>query len=49
MGIGAIQMQILWLDIMNFVIIKYVASNYVTANFVNYAIADVITAMSLPT
>ena len=42
-------MQILLLDIMNFVTIKYVASNYVTANFVNYAIADVTTAMSLPT
>ena len=42
-------MQLLLLDIMNFVTIKYVASNYVTANFVNYAIADVTTAMSLPT
>ena len=49
LGIGAIQMQILLLDIMNFVTIKYVSSNYVTANFVNYAIADVYTAMSLPT
>ena len=28
---------------------QYVASNYVTANFVNYVIADVTTAMSLPT
>ena len=42
-------MQILLLDIMNFVTIKCVASKYVTANFVNYAIADVTTAMSLPT
>ena len=33
-------MQILLLDIMNFVTIKYVASNYVTANFVNYVIAE---------
>ena len=49
MGKGAIQMQILLLDIMNFVTIKYVASNYVTANFVYYVIADVTTAMSLPT
>ena len=40
---------LLLLDTMNFVTIKYVASNYVTANFVNYVIADVTTAMSLPT
>ena len=42
-------MQILSLDIMNLVTIKYVASNYITANFVNYVIADITTAMSLPT
>ena len=48
LGKGAIQMQILLLYITNF-FYQYVASNYVTANFVNYIIADVTTAMSLPT